>query len=246
MKKSIFKILILVSVVYAVIMMIHWPIGFTFFTQLSNLFSAAAVSLQLAYTAFPGKKRDSAGSQPGHDSGETEYPRWLYILKYMAVVSIIITFLVYLCILAPLTPGGFISAYLEDHCASLCMHVITPLLMAADFLVNDRDFAWETVSPVSGLVPPLAYLLFILTLGAFGFRWRWGGLEDGMTAPYSFLNYNSPAGWFGFRPETIDFSTIGIGVFYMILLMTLLVYLISRLVLRTVKAVRKTARCSHF
>ena len=235
MKNRIFKILILVSVVYAIIMMIHWPIGFTFFTQLSNLFAAAAVALQLAYPVKAEKPADSSGSQMC-------CPRWVYLLKYMATVSIVVTFLVYLCILAPFTPGGFVSAYLQDHCASLCMHVVTPLLMTADFLINDRDFAWETVSPWIGLVPPFAYLLFVLTLGAFGFRWRWGGLEDGMTAPYSFLNYNSPAGWFGFRPETADFSTVGIGVFYMILLMILLVYLISRLVLRAARAAGNTAR----
>ena len=46
-------------------------------------------------------------------------------------------------------------------------------------------------------------------------------------------------GAFGFRPETADFSTIGIGVFYMIVLMTLFVYAMSCVVLRMVRHRRR-------
>ena len=41
MRKSILRILVLCSVGYAVLRMLHWPIGFTFFTQLSNLYAAS-------------------------------------------------------------------------------------------------------------------------------------------------------------------------------------------------------------
>ena len=39
--------MILLSTGYAVIIMLHWPIGFTFFTLLSNIYVAAVVLLQL-------------------------------------------------------------------------------------------------------------------------------------------------------------------------------------------------------
>ena len=46
-RRSILKILILLSTGYAVIIMLHWPIGFTFFTLLSNIYVAAVVLMQL-------------------------------------------------------------------------------------------------------------------------------------------------------------------------------------------------------
>ena len=44
----ILRAAILLSTLYAVLMMLHWPIGFTFFTLLSNLFAAAVVLLLAA------------------------------------------------------------------------------------------------------------------------------------------------------------------------------------------------------
>ena len=43
-----------------------------------------------------------------------------------------------------------------------------------------------------------------------------------MAAPYLFLNYAAPAGWFGWMPETAGYTTLGIGVFYAVLAMLLL------------------------
>ena len=62
-------------------MLAHWPIGMTYFTQLSNLFVAAVLLMQLL--------RPSARVLPG--------------LKFSATVSIFVTFLVYLTVLGP--PG---------------------------------------------------------------------------------------------------------------------------------------------
>ena len=77
------------------------------------------------------------------------------------------------------------------------------------------------------MLPPLLYFVFILLLGAAGVRRGKGN----MTAPYPFLNYSAPAGWFGYMPETAGRTTLGIGVFYAIaglsvvlLLMSLLLY----------------------
>ena len=107
--------MILLMVIYAYIGMWHWPIGFTFFTQLSNLYAAVAVLLQLI--AGPGRLKG---------------------FKYSAVVSILVTFVVYLLVLAPIYPGGILAAYRQDHDASLCMHVLVPMMMLADFCLNDR------------------------------------------------------------------------------------------------------------
>lgn len=199
MKKSILKILILLSTLYAVIMLAHWPIGFTLFTQLSNLFVAAVVLAQLI--------RPDGRLAP---------------VKFTATVSISVTFGVYLAVLAPMAPGGFFAAYAEDHCASLCLHAITPLLTVADFLLHDAPgHAWPKRDAPIAVLPPLAYFLFILILGRRGVRW-WG-----MAAPYMFLNYDSPVGWFGFDLAATSLRTPGVGVFYVALAMVGVFWLVG-------------------
>ena len=103
------------------------------------------------------------------------------------------------------------AAYAQDHCSSFVLHTVVPVLMLVDFLMNDTDRHYGRLDVLLALVPPVGYLAFMLSLGAAGFRWH------EMAAPYPFLNYKAPAGWFGFRPETADWSTTGIGVAYSII-----------------------------
>ena len=106
-------------------------------------------------------------------SNEKEgYARCILILKYMAAVSLFVTFLVFLLFLAPVVPGGYIAAYAQDHCASLCMHLLSPILIYCDLFICDRKREWISVSPLYSALPLLVYFIFILVLGACGFRWR--------------------------------------------------------------------------
>ena len=134
-KRIAFKISVLISTAYAVIMLLHWPIGFTFFTQLSNIYAAAVVLLQLI--------------------SRKKYP----LLKYSATVSIFITFAVYLLVLAPMMPGGIFAAYRQDHYASFCLHILTPVFMIADFFLNDTEFRWEKKHLLYAVLPPVCYLI---------------------------------------------------------------------------------------
>ena len=56
---------------------------------------------------------------------------------------------------------------------------------------------------------------------------RWGN----MLAPYNFLNYGAKTGWFGFDLSIIGWESLGIGVIYMIIFLTLLFILLGRLFL---------------
>ena len=194
MRQHALKILILLILAYAIAMMLHWVPGFTYFTQLSNIFTGLIVLLQLLLRY----------------RSERLVP--LRPWKFAASVSMVLTFLVYLLLIAPFTPGGMLAAYLQDHGASLCFHILIPVLTVTDFLRHDAAFPWKKRHIGMGLVPPLLYLLFILLLGQAGYRWGFGE----MLAPYAFLNYAAPAGWFGWMPETADYTTMGIGVFYAI------------------------------
>ena len=206
-KQTLLKALILLSTAYAMAMVFHWTIGFTYFTQLSNLFAAGVALAQLL--------------------ARGRGPAWLKPLKFSATVSITVTFLVYLTVLAPLTPGGLLAAYGADHCASLCLHVITPLLTLADFFLNDAGFPWRRRHLLWAAAPPLGYLAFILALGRFGVRWGRGS----MAAPYMFLNYEGPAGWFGFAPEAAGLTAPGIGAAYCMALLLLGILALGALLL---------------
>ena len=200
--RRIFKILILLSTAYAMVRMWHWKIGFTFFTQLSNLYIAAVAGGLLVWDN-----------------------RFLRANKFAATVSIAVTFLVYLTVIGPLMPGGLLAAYREDHWASLFMHLITPVLALADFMLNDSGKSWGRRHALYALIPPAAWFLLILLLGRLGVSWH------GMAAPYPFLNYRAPAGWFGFRPDTLGANTLGLGVFYAMLLLLSAFLLMGRLLL---------------
>lgn len=192
MKYALPKLAVVISTGYAFFWLAHWPLGFTFFTQLSNLYAALIV---------------------------------LAVLKYTASVSIFVTFLIYLTILAPLMPGGIMAAYTQDHWASLCLHVITPAAGIIDFFLNDApEGRWRKVHIALALIPPVMWLAFILVLGAVGILWH------GMAAPYPFLNYLAPAGWFGWQPSTAGAATMGVGVFYAILAMIALFGLVGGII----------------
>lgn len=213
------KALILLCTLYAMIRMWHWAIGFSFFTQLSNLFAALVVAVQLGRSLANRKSQSAA------------------VVKFTATVSILVTFLVYLLVLAPIRPGGVIGAYREDGYASLCLHLITPLLTLADFLISDADYPWRPVHSLCALIPPVVYFLFILLLGGAGVRWYMG-----MPVPYMFLNYAAPCGWFGIMPETAGVTTTGIGVFYVMLLLLGLFCLAGLALIALARRVERTKR----
>ena len=52
-----------------------------------------------------------------------------------------------------------------------------------------------------------------------------------MYAPYNFLNYQAEIGWFGFNPSLLGEETIGIGVFYMIILLSVIFTLLGKVFL---------------
>ena len=211
-KRTALKILILVSTAYAMVRMWHWKIGFTYFTQLSNLFAACVVFCQLFR------------NRPA-----------LRALKFSATVSIGITFLMYLTVLGPMMPGGLLAAYGQDHCASLCLHLLTPGLTIADFMSDDARFPFARRHALYAMLPPIAYFAFILGLSRLGVTWAHGM----MAAPYPFLNYAAPAGWFGIVPETAGQWSMGIGVFYCVVAMVALFLLAGFGLLAVAGMIRK-------
>lgn len=209
----------------------HWEglFSFTYFTNLSNLVIAGillyALVGKLICAIDYGDHAHVRGALAEHTSGGLRFfiPQTLstqawYRVKYMATLAITITFLLYMCFLAPTSDAGFVGAYLNNHASSLCTHFIAPLCAIADFLLFDHGFKPQTHDVFWALLPPFVYIGYVCVLSlVFGVRWK-----TVMLAPYNFLNFGAPCGWFGIDVTTANTYTLGIGVFYFVCVFTLI------------------------
>lgn len=196
------KIAAIAASVYGMCKAMTGLMSLTYFTNLSNFFVDIALLLFLMTDVIL-----------LISGGEKIYKRnWQYIIKYMATVSITLTFLLYLCILAPTSSAGFFNSYFQNGAASLCTHFITPVLAILDFLLFDYRYHSDKFHAVFAVIPPLVYVGFVVIAAGIGVRWN-----GTMYAPYNFLNFGAPTGWFGFDLSLMGTETLGIGVAYMIL-----------------------------
>ncbi len=179
---------------------------YTYFTTLSNI-AVDAILFVFLIANFRLLFSD------GKDNMKTNA---LYISKFIMTVSITITFLVFMFILAPTTPGGFLAAYLNPTYSSLCLHFINPVLSIVDFLLFDYEYKSNRKHCVFAIIPALAYLGFVVIAGYSGMRW------GQMSAPYNFINFGAPTGWFGFDLSLMSGTTLGIGVFYMVVVLVVI------------------------
>lgn len=209
----VIKLIAIVSGIYGLFRTIYSIDSFTYFTVLSNILILVVLSIFLIIdiNSYISKKRRKISNR-------------LYIIKFFSTISITLTFLVFLFILAPSFKGGLISAYSWCAWGSFCLHLLTPLLAIVDFLAFDHDYKEGKKDEYYAIIPPLIYTIFIIILGQTGYRW------GTMMAPYNFLNYGAPTGWFGFKP-TLSGETTGIGVVYSIVFLTIIFILIGKLFL---------------
>ncbi len=177
----------------------------TYFTNLSNIF----VDVVLGYFLVGEIRALQSGQKP-------VYSNLAYRVKFLATISITLTFLVYMLILAPNSRGGILNAYFGYGAGSFCVHFANPVLSIVDFLLLDYEFESTKKDAFYGVIPPLCYVAMIMVLSTLGLRW------GNMYAPYNFLNYGAPVGWFGFDLSQMSGETFGVGVFYMIAVLVLI------------------------
>lgn len=148
---------------------------------------------------------------------------WIYLLFLMAqgheqrllshktmrfkgglTISILLTFLVYAILLAPVAdPKDFY------HWKNYTLHYIVPVMVFIDWLVFDRRHAYRKIEPVIWTILPLAYMVFSLIKGyIFNIP-----IPDQKHSPYPYFFMNiTDIGWMGF----LQYAA-GIFVFYMLL-----------------------------
>ncbi len=130
-------------------------------------------------------------------SGRRGVPRWLYVLKYMATTSVLLTWIVFAVLLSPTVPIGYLVSP-----SNLLLHNLTPMLALLDFVLFDREYNPPKAHALFGLVMPLGYMVFFF--GAYELSGR-------LPVPYFFLDYRT-VGW-------LSVGADGIGVVYWVLIL---------------------------
>lgn len=208
---AILKVIAIVASVYGMIRSYENLGFFTYFTNLSNIAIDLGLLVSLIYD-LTGKEKKNG----------------FYVVKFLLTLSITLTFLVYLCILAPTSEDGFLAAYFSNYAASFCVHFVTPVLAILDFLFFDYRYESTPVHAVYAVIPPLVYVGYVVILAqCFGVRWS----DGNMMAPYNFINYGAPTGWFGFDLSQMGPYSLGIGVAYMIVALVVIFILLGLLFL---------------
>ena len=210
----IIKLIAIISCVYGLIVTFYGLISYTYFTTLSNVFILIMLILFLLKDLNKIKKK--------------QVPNILYTIKFLATISISLTFFVFLFILAPAYSKGFIEAYKLYNYGSLCLHFITPLLSIIDFFLFDFKYQSKKIHSIYAAIPPLIYVAFVFMLNSLGMKWK------GMSAPYNFLNFSSKTGWFGFDLSLYGETCLGIGVFYTIVIL-LVLFIILGIIFLSIK-----------
>lgn len=159
---------------------------------------------------------------------------WLYTLKFTATVGIMVTFIIYIGAIFPsnVARQGFMTALFSQP-SNICLHIITPILAVIDFFYSDYNFKskrWYVYFPVIYL---FSYFVIVVLLSVcLNVIWPIG--EDMVLhMPYTFADYTRN-GWFTFDLSKFNLKsgTTGIGLVYVVIIMSIFVILLSLLFLK--------------
>ena len=151
-------------------------------------------------------------------------PNFIYRIKYISVVGISLTFLVFGVVLTPVIVFKTDYPFYEVSISSLSMHLIIPLISIIDWFVNDYLKKPKIPSFLIPLTFPLYYLGFAMTCSVAGVKYKdFFNLEVDNHVPYFFLDYKK-YGWLN-----IDLSNgfFGFGVVYWIIGIAIVITIIS-------------------
>jgi len=212
-KSLIIKLITLAAVIYGMFTITEGIMTLTKFTTLANVGMGIAMIMMII-----------AEWKAGNN-----IPKWIFNFKFVMTTAMALTFFIVLFIMAPTNHDGFIACYTHNNCGSLAHHVIAPVFAVLDFYINDEGYVPSVTTAVLSVLFPFIYVAGIVILAALGVRWHYG-----MYAPYNFLNFGAPVGWFGFDLSTMGKTSLGIGVAYMSLILCILFILMS-LLMRSLK-----------
>lgn len=141
------------------------------FTNLSNYLCIIIMLIELCDTAK--KKNDG-------------YVSTLPVLKFIALLGILLTFIIYNFVLAP-------QRDLKDSfvVASMTLHIILPLMFTIDYILFYEHGKLKWYYPIMSAIFPLLYAAFVYIHAAiykFDSSIYYPGRKDPFIYPYFFLN----------------------------------------------------------
>lgn len=169
----------------------HWSRRLLYFTAQSNIWIGITFLLLLL---LPLKKKNAE-----------QWKARLYLLKYIFTVCITMTGLVFCCLLAPFAE----NEYQPWRICNLLTHVFTPAFAIADLFLDEYPINIAQKQIFLCLAP---FLFYAITTSILGFAHTDFG--RGVTYPYFFFHYTSPAGVLGFS----NVHPFYVGSFYWFLL----------------------------
>lgn len=189
-----------------------------YFTNQSNIW-IALTALILAIIQIVNLKKGING-----------FSKKVYLIQQVFTVSISLTCIVYCFVLVPSFLAVASDLFNPFSLTQMLLHVVTPVLAIVDFLFSAREVTFKGKDCLWSAIPPLYYLGF----SAVGYLLNWN-FGMGNNFPYFFLNYDSPAGIFGFSNVMPYFM----GSFYWIILLVFLVLGMSLAYLKIVNKLNK-------
>lgn len=202
----ILKTIAIVASVYGIVINYDSIKTFTFFTTLSNIAISMTLFVSLIFDIIWLRTRGKKDLKNN----------FFYIIKFVMTISITVTFLVYMFLLAPFNQHGFFGSYFNNYAGSFCVHFLGPVLSIIDFFMFDYNYVSNKYHAIYATIPPLLYVAMISCMAYSGVRWY-----GTMYAPYSFLNFGSKAGWFGFDSTADGVESLCIGVGYILIFLVI-------------------------
>ncbi|MCR5157161.1 MAG: Pr6Pr family membrane protein [Butyrivibrio sp.] len=171
---------------------------FMYFTIQSNILIAVVSCIGLFLM-----NRSGAGS-----ASRNSLKVW-HVIKFVSTISITLTGVVFGVVLAP-TLGA--NAW---NFQNTLTHLVVPVAAVIDFFVIAPGAGISRKNVFYVIIPPILYAIY----AGIGYIQGWE-FADGITYPYFFLNWGSPAGAFGF---TSDLPFMGTAWWILLLLVFLIV-----------------------
>ena len=144
--------------------------SFKFYTVDSNLFVGVASFLLIIYEVLFLKGKIK------------EIPKYVYVIKYVGVVAVLLTFFVTLLYLAPSYGSNFLFLYQNSN---LLFHLIVPILSFISFVFYE-DINLEFKHTIYGISTMILYgIYYIINLlihqenGMVEFKYDWYGFVKG-------------------------------------------------------------------
>ncbi len=137
---------------------------FRMFTNLSNLMCATYFTIAASVIGFD--KNRNGGSSP--------FP----IIKGICTMSITLTGIVAAAVIA-----SEFNIHTSNGIATVLLHIVTPVLIMADWLLFDTKGRWRSTAPLWWLIAPMVYFVYIM-ISAYN-------MDSSVSNrfPYPFLDY---------------------------------------------------------